>query len=383
MLASSIDELDCSVATRLVLDELGVTTFADVQKLNADAILEIGNRGVLKELRQLLGELGLALANEPVHSDEEPEPEPRVPGTVVVDSTELRIVRRDRQLEVTFTAIQFREDPDTGNVEFLELPPSASSETCSLAFDVILREALPTLIVVCDPLSPGDAWATRSETVRLDTIESLVFDTFFQPTSRQSDNSIGDLSATLRSCANLQRCFATGKLQMTPTSHDRLRELYVNGVRPEGPFIAALARCRIPQLERCAIAFDCHVGDSSLDVLGALPAAAQGRLREVFLQIVDEEALVRCAKQLARHAPAGSLQRLAFGFDGGPDEDVVLESLAELSSLALASVEVGLPLDARFSRRFARAASTEHAWLRDSSSWKWATALPKVYYGTW
>ena len=66
---TSLDELPLSVSSRRALDELGVDTIDVLVGSAADDLLEVASRGAVMEVREVLGELGLALRGEtpPVH----------------------------------------------------------------------------------------------------------------------------------------------------------------------------------------------------------------------------------------------------------------------------------------------------------------------------
>ena len=98
----SVEMLELSVATRVLLDDLGVTTIGTLCALGEDEILEAGSRGALRELRCVLAEQGLALRGETVYAPEVPPA--RALGAVLIRTPELKIERRDDRLELTFAA---------------------------------------------------------------------------------------------------------------------------------------------------------------------------------------------------------------------------------------------------------------------------------------
>ncbi len=143
--------------------------------------------------------------------------------------------------------------------------------------------------LICDFAIPGKAWEKALRGARLETVQAFIFDTHFQTTTRQSRNSIGDLAAVLTACPNLHRFFATGKLALSPVSHDNLRELHLLGCPLKPELALALAQCEFPSLERLVLSVGSEDGPGADDkVLQALSLLHAPALREVHLSYLED-----------------------------------------------------------------------------------------------
>jgi hypothetical protein len=360
----SVDELAISVATRVVLEELGIESLDQFAVRTANDILEVGSRATLRELRSALASEGLALAG----ADEALAPRPRPAkgeGAVVQADESLRAVREGHRLTITFLG-----DPET----------SVTPADCARAVLLVRREAPTTLVLACDFGSPGQEWVRALGGEPLPFLDAFVFDTDFQRAVFQVGNSIGSLDEVLRLSPNLTRCFATGALASEPLGHQRLRALHVCG-DPLSPALAdALGRSTLPHLRRLAISVgNEHASDDDLaPFVDAVRRMKAPHLEELHFDVAEGGLAPFVGAKLDAKT-RGTLQRVSFGFTSPPDEEALCESLAQLAAASTHPVEVGLPLGATFSRRFARRATRVYPRLQDSASWTWATCLPSSY----
>ena len=205
-----------------------------------------------------------------------------------------------------------------------------------------LRSDAPRVVqIICDFASPGAAWATALAGAHLPSVKDFVFDTYFQTQTRQRENSLGDLRATLDACPSLERLFATGALAITRGSHANLRELYALGDPLSPELLRALARWKLPALELLALSLASDAGPG--DDLAAI--AVLTGLEAPKLQTVHVDSLADVPRALDALTASGRTRtwkelRLA----GDLDEDALLE-VVERNADALRALDVlGLPV---------------------------------------
>lgn len=205
----------------------------------------------------------------------------------------------------------------------------APLEACRVVVERIERERPRCVALACDFASPGGNWAVALVGRTLTSVSSFILDTDFQTQTRQRDNSIGDLAATLAACPNLERLFATGKLALSPCEHATLRELHLLGDPLTGELIAGLGGSRFPHLERLTLSLASDAGP--------------GPEREALAAIASMQAPLLCELFLAGGASAeetlgviGSVARVQEVTINAPidDEDILLEAI-EVNAEAL------------------------------------------------
>lgn len=205
-----------------------------------------------------------------------------------------------------------------------------------------LRGDAPGVVqIICDFASPGTAWAKALASVRLPSVKDFIFDTYFQTQTRQRGNSLGDLRATLDACPSLERFFATGALAITRGSHARLRELYALGDPLSPAFLRALARWKLPALERLTLSLASDAGpgddDASIALLTTLDAP---KLRAVHVDSLTD--LPRVLAELI--VPGRTRTWKELRLSGGLDEDALID-VVERHVEALRALDIlGLPL---------------------------------------
>jgi hypothetical protein len=234
---------------------------------------------------------------------------------------ELKLEQSEGRLRATFEG------------EFEAVPHALCAELVAT-----IREQAPRVVhLMCDFGVPGSSWPQALEGVTLPSVEAFIFDVFFQTQTRQGENSIGDLRATLVACPNLQRMFASGSSSMSPVEHANLRALHLNGDPLSPKLVDALGRCRFEQLERIAISLASDRGPiDGAPAIASLVAMHAPALTAVTLG--DTESVETL---LAAVAGVGRPWDLALG-GSIDDEDALLavieehvDALRKLTSLAL------------------------------------------------
>ena len=234
------------------------------------------------------------------------------------------------------------EDPagavEEGRWQLTSLP--ATGKACSAAI-AKLRENAPSVVQIMSDCcaSPGDAWSKALAGIQLPSVKAFIFDTYFQTQTRQRENTLGDLRATLDACPLLERFFATGALALSKGSHARLRELYALGDPLTPKFLRALAKWKLPALEVLvlSLASDAESAEDD-DAIAVLTKLNAPKLRTVHV-----DSLTDVPRVLAELCAGGSLRSWSeLRLSGGLDEDTVheviernLEPLRALDVLAL------------------------------------------------
>lgn len=248
---------------------------------------------------------------------------------------------------------------------------------CRALVGELQQRAPSTLQLVCDYASPGEAWAKALGGSTLPSVKALAFDTHFQTQARQAENSLGDLAATLRAMPALERLFATGALELSPTKHAALRELSLLGEPLAPGVLEALGRSELPSLERLVLSLANDAGpvDGGAAVV-ALRSLHAPSLRRVHLGGLDDAAR-------ALDALAGSDRALAWTeltIEGSLDEDVAIEVVERhrdrLARFTCVALSIGDYLSSEAEQRL-RAACPP---LRDVAELDSPT-LPDAYLG--
>lgn len=212
---------------------------------------------------------------------------------------------------------------------------------CRALVDELTTRAPALLQLVCDHASPGEAWAQTLGARALPSVKAFIFDTHFQTQARQSENSLGDLGATLRAMPALERLFATGALGLSPTKHLALRELSLLGDPLPQAVLAGLGGSELPALEALVLSLASDAGPvDAATAVAALLSLEAPSLRRVHLCSAADAA---GALELLLSSPrTGHWSELAV--EGTLDEDAALE-LVERHRARLAQLErIALPL---------------------------------------
>ncbi len=213
---------------------------------------------------------------------------------------------------------------------------------CARVFERIEKDAPRCVQVICDPASPGPAFAAAFAGRPLPSVEAFVFDTHFQTVTRQRDNACGDLATLLAALPSVTRVFATGKIVLTGTSHERLRELYLLGDPITAAAVHGLEACRFPALETLGLQLysDAGIGAQG-GVAALLPRLAAPLLRAVHVDAISD--VTRFLKELTASPLPATWRTLRFR--GQIDDEDELLAVLKLRGPRLGTVaRLGLPL---------------------------------------
>lgn len=218
----------------------------------------------------------------------------------------------------------------------------AAARMCEAALARMVQLQPTTLHVVCDPASPGAAFASALARAPLPSVERLILDTPFQTVTRQRLNGFGDLADALAGLPALTAAFLTGDLVLRPTAHATLRNLFLLGDPLPSGLVASLGKSRLPSLQSLGLmlARDAAPGPEPA------AAAALASLQAPKLATLDVDGLADLTGFLsalsARPLPP-SWTRLSL--DGHVDDEDALLALLEARAPVLRALQVlGLPL---------------------------------------
>ncbi len=218
-----------------------------------------------------------------------------------------------------------------------------SAATCAKVLRRLEKDVPTSVQVLCDPGSPGPAWATAIASHRFPSVTSFVFDTDFQTQTRQGRNTLGSLAATLDAFPKLEQLFATGALELQGAgSHGSLRELYLLGDPMAPGLLKALGSCTFPNLERIVLSLASDAGPAS----GDLAAAALVGLRAPKLRALHVASVDDVASFVGKIAKAGPPRTWSvLGVSGDVDDEDALVDVVRANAGGLARLKtLGLPL---------------------------------------
>jgi len=249
--------------------------------------------------------------------DEEPAlPDPLV-GVVEYDATR-------RNMRVTFRGS--------------EIPPGRCDAIVARA-----AEVKPLCLqILCDHASPGAGLSSALAGVRLPSVRSFIFDTYFQTVTRQAGNSPGDLAAVLEAMPALEAAFITGDVLLRPLVHATLRALFLMADPITPRSLAGLGGSHLPALTTLGI----MLASDTEPMEGEPVAAALLKLGAPKLSHLEVDGLadiVGFLKALSSKALPASWSTLRI--DGGiADEDALLAVLGERKTKMAKLSTLALPL---------------------------------------
>lgn len=211
---------------------------------------------------------------------------------------------------------------------------------CKTLVDALEHDAPETVVLACDPASPGGAWTKALRGRTLSALHAFVFDTNFQTLARQRENSIGDLAETLDACPALERVFATGALELSPCTHGELRELYALGDPLSESFVESLGKSKLAKLERIALVLASESEAEAHDVASALLDLHAPALHDVTVHLGADPA--RALATIGQRGAPASWRSLTLV--GDLDEDELLETLEEFADTFSKLESLALPL---------------------------------------
>lgn len=249
--------------------------------------------------------------------DEEPAlPDPLV-GVVEYDATR-------RNMRVTFKGS--------------EIPPGRCDQIVARA-----AEVKPLCLqILCDHASPGASLSSALAGVRLPSIRSFIFDTYFQTVTRQAENSPGDLAAVLEAMPALEAAFITGDVLLRPLVHATLRALFLlaDPITPRS--ISGLGGSHLPALTTLGVMLCSDGGPVAGEpIAGALLKLGAPKLARIEVDGVEDISTFLSA--LTTRALPASWSTLRV--DGGiADEDALLSVLTERKAKMAKLSVLALPL---------------------------------------
>lgn len=242
----------------------------------------------------------------------------------------------------------------------------------------LAADAPSSVQIICDPGSPGKSFAEALSGAALPSIKSFIFDTHFQTVTRQSQNSIGDLAAVLAALPSLERLFASGKLELSPTSHERLKELHLLGEPLRRDLVEGLGRSAFPALE--SLALDLSSESSSgpdRAAAAALRSLTAPNLRQVHVDGIRD--LAAFLRDLTSGPLPPSWKELSL--DGiVPDEDTLIAALKERADVLRPLAALGLPIGNELTDESIEEATALLPAIVDESELP-ELMLPEVYQG--
>jgi len=198
------------------------------------------------------------------------------------------------------------------------------------------------LQILCDHVSPGAALSSALAGVRLPSIRSFIFDTYFQTVTRQAGNSPGDLAAVLEALPGLEAAFITGDVLLRPLDHASLRALFLLADPLTPRSLAGLAGSHFPALTTLGLAL-CSDSEpmAGAPVAAALLKLGAPKLARVEVEGVDD--VVSLLSALTSKALPASWSTLRL--DGGiADEDALLTVIGERKAKMSKLTILALPL---------------------------------------
>jgi hypothetical protein len=214
---------------------------------------------------------------------------------------------------------------------------------CAQIVARIAADAPSSIQIICDPASPGKEWASAMAGQSLPSLTSFIFDTHFQTLTRQRSNAFGDLAVVLGALPAVERVFASGKLALSPTSHERLCDLHLLGDPIGRDVLEALGGSTFPALETLALDLCSDRSPVSARVAAsALRSMKAPRLAEVHVDALDD--VTGFLRTLTSGPLPASWSELSL-VGVVPDEDDLLALLKERAGVLGSLSALGLPLD--------------------------------------
>jgi hypothetical protein len=214
---------------------------------------------------------------------------------------------------------------------------------CAQIVARIAADAPSSVQFLCDPASPGKELAAAMTGKSLPSLTSFIFDTHFQTVARQHTNAFGDLAVVLAALPAVERVFASGKLALSPTSHERLSGLHLLGDPLKREVMEALGGSSFPALETLALSLS---SESRPVAERAAPSALRSikapRLARVHVEgLSDVTAFLRALTN--EPLPPSWSELYLAGFV--PDEDKLIALLKERAGVLGSLSALWVPLE--------------------------------------
>lgn len=204
-----------------------------------------------------------------------------------------------------------------------EIPPGRCEAIVARA-----AEVKPLCLqILCDHVSPGAGLSSALAGVRLPSVRSFIFDTYFQTVTRQAGNSPGDLAAVLEALPGLEAAFITGDVLLRPLVHASLRALFLLADPFTPRSLTGLGGSHLPALTTLGLTLCSDEPPPEAEVVAsALRKLGAPKLARVDLEGVEDA--VSLLKAMTGAALPASWTTLRI--DGGiADEDALLGLLGE------------------------------------------------------
>lgn len=198
------------------------------------------------------------------------------------------------------------------------------------------------LHIICDHASPGASLSVALAGVRLPSIRSFIFDTYFQTVTRQANNSPGDLAAVLEAMPELEAAFVTGDVLLRPLAHAKLRALFLLADPLALRTLAGLGDSQLPALTTLGLTVASD-GEppSEKAIAAALLKVGAGKLNRIDIDgLGDVVALLTALSTAALPASWATLR-----LDGSiSDEDALLGLLGKRKAAFARLTALVMPL---------------------------------------
>ena len=201
---------------------------------------------------------------------------------------------------------------------FHESPSAETLDTMAAR----LRKHEPRCLRIMPPFA-GWSWSQLAKSL-LPSLEAFIFDS--ESISRQSSNTLGDISDVLEACPRLKRAFICGCSTMRKTRHEHLREMCLLGNPLDPSVMIALVASQLPALEKLVL-FQENCEFRAVDLVQCLRSIEAPRLSQVYVHGVSVLDMLTAAGTAAL---PWNLCIIDSGFD---DVDGLLEILKEHDAL--------------------------------------------------
>lgn len=214
---------------------------------------------------------------------------------------------------------------------------------CAQIVARIAADAPSSIQFICDLASPGKELAAAMAGKSLPSLTSFIFDTHFQTVTRQRTNAFGDLADVLAALPAVERVFASGKLALSPTSHERLSDLHLLGDPLKREVVEALGGSSFPALDTLALSLCSDSRPAAERVtVAALRSIKAPRLTQVHVEGLHD--VTGFLRALTNEPLPPSWSELYLAGDV-PDEDKLLALLKERAGVLGSLSAFWLPLD--------------------------------------
>ena len=242
--------------------------------------------------------------------------------------------------------------------------------SCAELVKRIASEAPRRLDFLCAPSSPGEMLSAECARHRFGSVTTLVG-------PNTGDGSLGQLADLFAAFPAVERTYIAGDLALESFEHATLRELHLESDQLKPTFAKALAGCRLPALERSALAFKRISTAALLKLVEAVAAIAAPGLRQVHFGGLRGLDQIRDVLNLlsGRRTPV-PWELVSFGgaLAGEDTWSDIADAIKPPGTLRIA-----LPLAAMWSPPFAETQLRRRRWLADVATLGWQPCDPRSW----